>query len=547
MKTIFRSLLVILAFYLAIISELSAAENTDAGATENLPELPNEIIVDILDRIDYSNSYLVSLYKQGGKLKSVAKMMMMDRMKGWGLKEPERGLESSQQILDSYAKNFLALHKVWEEGSPTIVTLKTNRSTQSLNFLGFDPFVNGRMLVREVYNDQSAKLKLWDINAGVSRYIYDLEDVPSLYNKVFFLSWDRNRVIVQVGRELLDLDFSGYNVEAKVLSSNFRAIEAFVDQEYHRFLSRGLSSSISVFDLDHKKPPVFLEHDRTVRLFQEKVNERAGGETGHYVSVSKEKIKRWDRKSLRLIGEMTLDRAVQNSPVVSVAYREKDPDLLTLITSNGWIQNIDFVENEVTATGTVPEFCQTRSHRVTVAIGEKVVGISCRLYEMYLLNRDSLTKEGVIRASDLITGKLYNLPGTSERFISWDPYQTSVDLFDAKEKSYLGKLGGYCAGSFFERICRYIGVLESEPYQIKHMDLNPWDQDKIITSNGSNLAIWNLNTKQVDVTTHPYIELKPGQTMQLNPYNPNYVMLLNSDGSIAVFDFWHAAKARLSE
>ena len=166
---------------------------------------------------------------------------------------------------------------------------------------------------------------------------------------------------------------------------------------------------------------------------------------------------------------------------------------------------------------------------------------------MYLLNRDSLAKEGVIRASDLITGKLYNLPGTSERFISWDPYKTSVDLFDAKEKSYLGKLGGYCVGSFFERICRYIGVLESESYQIKHIDLNPWDQDKIITSNGSNLAIWNLNTKQVDVTTHPYIELNPGQTMQLNPYNPNYVILLNSDGSIAVFDFWHAAKDRLSK
>jgi hypothetical protein len=336
-------------------------------------------------------------------------------------------------------------------------------------------------------------------------------------------------------------------VEAKVLSSNFRALEAFVDQKYRRFVGRDLSSSIFVFDLDGEKPPIVLEHERSMRLFQEKVNERAGAETGHYVSVSKEKIKRWDRKSLDLISEMTLDRAVQNSPVVSVVYREDDPELLTLIGSTGWIQNIDFVENEVTATGIVPEFCQTRSHRVTVAIGEKVIGISCRLYEMYLLNRNSLAKQGVIRASDLISGKLYNLPGTSERFISWDPYQTSLDLFDAKEKSYLGKLGGYCTGSFFEKICRYIGVLESEPYQIKHMDLNPWDQDKIITSNGSNLAIWNLNTKQVDVTTHPFITLNPGQTMQLNPHNPNYVMLFNSDGTIGVFDFWLAAKDHLSK
>lgn len=537
----FRIAVLTTGLAMCLVRGLLAADNV-----AELSELPNEIIVDILHRMDYSNDYLVSLYRQGGKLKSVSKMMMMDRMRKWGHTEPEKGLESSQQILDSYAEYFIALHEVWTSGKPVLVTFKSNLRPSSVDILGFDPFDVGRMVTREELSDQSEKIRLWDFAKGVTRSIYQLDLVPSRFQKVFFLSWDPKKLVLQLGRKIIELDISETLIKEKLIANSFRAIDGFIDQKYRRFVGRDISQGIKVFDLANDKEPITLSHDRAFKLLQEKVDERASFASGHYLSISKDSIKRWDRSSLELISEMPIANPMHDSHQVSIYYQETKPEQLTLIGSTGLIQNIDVVANEILATGVLPYACQHRRHMVSVAIGRQYIGISCGLNDLYLLDRDELNQKGVIRSPDAIAGKLYNLPGSKERYISWSLGETSMKLFDAKEKSYLGKLGGQCTGNFFERVCRHLGAIDSKPYQIRHIAISPWDQDKVITSNGSNIGVWDLDAKRVELSEHPHATLHSGQKMHLNPYSPNSVLLLNADGSFVAFDYWEAAKNLVS-
>ena len=539
LKPILLAKTLVRALVFSVVATQGFGQSSNLEGVPYPPELPDDVIVDILQRVEYSNEEVVKLYQQGGQLKTVAQMMMLDRLRTWGKVSLDDSDMPSQKILSDASEQFLALNQVWKDAKPFMYTLKPSSPADHAYLLGFDPFVNGRAVIAEKFSSGLTKLRLWDFNKGISRVIFRTLKPSISFPKIFFLRWNPNQFIVQDENQIFEINASDKVVKQKSLHSGLRSLEILIDQKLRRLILRDLSSQIQVIDLMGVKANQALLHDRVLKIFN------LYGENDPYISLSNKSLKLWDRVTLQPMRTITSDINEQLYKRIAFRSPSNPAQIITLFRFGGVIQNIDVNNGNVVAEGFIPIACRSSEDSLSVAPDRDFLALVCGNRTFYVIDPTTLVLKGKITAPELLEGNLSKLPGNQDTFIYWDKSKEEINLFNAKRNAFLGQLGGTCSGNWLERICRRIGVLESESYAIKYLAFNPWQHDKILSSNGQNLVFWNLNNSQVNSISHPLASFHTGQYLHVNQGDPNRVILLNKDGSISVWDFWAAAKVYL--
>jgi hypothetical protein len=254
--------------------------------------------------------------------------------------------------------------------------------------------------------------------------------------------------------------------------------------------------------------------------------------------VTKDTINIWNPE---IVNDLKTIDISSNAGWKSIFLHEKKRDTVTVLSSSGVVSNYTLSTGKKTAERSLgPDCGRLRESAALSANGERFV-VSCWGEHASIVDAHSLKPKGNIKISGAIT-YLKALGGRSPYAVSWDNLARKIALIDTQKPEFAGYITRNCGAKLTLKVFSCLRPNPVLPVELQDVAINPWDSHRILTTNGTELTIWDTQFK-IPRTIHVFdAHLDSATDIVLHPHNPNKVFLLKSGRWLAVIDFMKGAK-----
>lgn len=497
-------------------------------------DLPGEIIFEILRYVEYSNSDLVTLAKDTSDLRKAAQYLMAERLQRWTAQDTKFQLKIPRQKHWLY---YEAMDSMWRKGTPERRSYHLeDANSHSSEIIAYDTVSGKHRVITLEKSAQEARLRLWNIVSGerqvLKRWPVNLTGKPTAH----FLKWDTSKVLIKARRQLdlIDLSDSTKNIS---LSTNLGILQAIVDQRQGRVIYRDWGNRLYARDLRKtSEAPMSLHQSGVLRLFDIDANN-----SDSFYTQSDTSFEIWNKQGLRKINTLRLKNPVRFQGFV----HPQIPDRLFVLSEDSRLALLDTNNSKILSETTISEECKLTRKFFTFSQQANQVILVCSGVKISIYDSTTLRELASINTAfqnDIIT----TLPGKSNWLINWSPGKSQIRVIDSRYSRVIAHLGRTCHTNYLSLMCQDLGVFKAQDYTVSQLIVNPWQEDRFLTSNGKNLILWDLEQQKAVPVANDFQTAESGHIYQYKS-NPFYVLHLQSDGNLTVFDFWNNAKREAEE
>lgn len=443
-----------------------------------------------------------------------------------------------QRIHRHYVKHFKALEKAWQNGAADISYHLVARGFQT-KIIDFDPNNHDRILV-EVRQINRVELYLIDTTQGQSHLIAATLQDPNLEAK--FIPFMKNKILLN--------DMDGLSVVD--ISSPVNPIwEMITPRLFRKIIIVPGTNAVALISPDNFGwGLVFDEGAYTLKNMMQFANPGASIEQmitssdypGIVFTVTKEKIFIWKPDDNNYLKTIDISSVVSWK---SAYLHQKKEDTITVLSANGIVTNYKVSTGERMAERDLGIECGRLTAGASLRSDGKRFLVSCKDYTLAIVDAKTLKLKGRV-ATPGASHHLLPLGAGSKYAITREDRGRLIALVDTEKTKFEGYITRNCGAKLTLKVFACLRPNPVLPVNILSAVVNPWDKQRLLTTNGSELTIWDTEFKQVHNLSVFDPEFREMAEIYINPHNPNKVYALQFNGWLAVVDFWKGAKKLVS-
>lgn len=526
---------------LSAISLFAADEDSSSSYLDGF------VLTQILQRVELSNTDLIELSRQSQAMKNSSEDLMVSRLKTWLSDEEKRHIETEALSLypsvelselkthRHYVKYFRALEKAWQSDAavPSYQAIARGRYTKIVDF---DPFDQNRLLIL-VSRQASQELYLVDTSTKESFLISSA--APAATNTARFLPNEANQILVVHDRGLSVMDISTPATPRSEIITSERFSQLVIPPGSNA--AGLLSLRLKWWSVEKNEDGQWELEETNFPSMEHPVEHllTSVDHPGVIFIATNNTLNIWKPDNADVL--KTIDIG-PHSGWKSIFLHAKDKDTVTVLSSgNGIVSNLKLSTGEKLAEQDLGKACgRLKSSAALSANGERFM-VSCIGDYVAVVDAKTLRKKGEIETQGA-KWYLKALGVRSPYAITWDPLGRRVALIDTQKPKFAGYITRTCAAKLSLKVFSCLRPNPVQPVELQDVAINPWDNQRILTTNGIELTIWDTKFKvprTISVFEH---HLDSPTDIVIHPRNPNKVYLLKVGHWLAVIDFMKGAK-----
>ena len=452
-------------------------------------------------------------------------------------------LNDPQKLRTTLSLQIEKLEESWEKIEPKYGEIDSfSDYAKSHKIAAFDPDHYQNFVSLET-KESSQKVWMWDLDLNSVYVLYSEQSRYHTINEVMYSPWNSKQLVMFADYiiSLLDLDWSR---EFKPNGIHFTSskITKVIDlgRASQQLLFMTANGQISILgnNADSNAPAnvaimAQFEHPDAIDVLVHPYNKK------QLVSYSQFEIKVWDLVEKKLVSTTNLDSTVLSGIKRPPIFLPSNPEHVLVWAEIGKLHRFDIkTAQRVNSEPTHWACARSVTDLVITKQPERLV-VLCESDLLRIYDTSTLDLIETIELKN--KGFKGDLALQDDRLYVWFEEASMLILLDSKNFDELGVISEDCAIDAPFQESDYFCIDPQDEMVFQDIHFYPFDQNRLVSSNGEALYFWNLDKHQmhalpIDSETPP-----SDVTIHMHPKNPNLILAIDKYGVLQYWDFWSQA------